>query len=211
MERKLRERKGVALTPELLDRLRKADWKVLHPALVAHVVYRARNYGLRSGRPYSELVRGNSPVDVAQEVIKRVFSGARCWDPERGELLPYLKLLADSILDAVFDSAAAKHESLAPGASSGGNDDEHDRTGDMIANAHAPASPPENQIHAGRVIGCLFEETESDPGAQAVLAALIDGCEAKARFLAEELKVPRDDITNRLKRLRRRALAEDGR
>lgn len=210
VERQSRERENVALTPEIFNRLKGADWENIRPALVTHVVYRARNYGLRSGKCYAELIRGNAPQDIADEVIKRVLSGVRPWDPERGELLPYLKLQADGVLDALFDSAAARHESLAPGASSGGNHDEHSGTDDMIANAAMPVSPPEDQIHASRVIGRLFVETQSDPGAQAILTALMDGCEPKTRFLAEELKASPDDITNGLKRLRRRALAEEG-
>lgn len=210
VERQSRDREGVALTPEIFKKLKEADWKLIHPALVVHVVYRARNHGIRSGHPYSELIRGNAPQDIAQEVIKRVFSGARPWDPERGELLPYLKLQADGILDALFDSAAARHESHSPGAPNGGDDDEHTRRNDMIANASTLASPPEEQIHASRVLGRLFEATGSDPGAQAILVALMDGCEPKTRFLAEELQVSREEITNRHKRLRRRALAEDG-
>jgi hypothetical protein len=79
----------------------------------------------------------------------------------------------------------------------------------MIANAPTLVSPPEEQLHASRVVGRLFETTQGDPGAQAILLSLMDGCEPKARFLADELKVSRDEVTNRCKRLRRRAIAED--
>lgn len=50
----------------------------------------------------------------------------------------------------------------------------------------------------------LFEAVDGDPELEDVLEAIIHGCEPKARYIAEELNVPVEDIYNRLRKLRRR-------
>jgi uncharacterized protein YdbL (DUF1318 family) len=58
---------------------------------------------------------------------------------------------------------------------------------------------------AERVDG-LFQAVNDDPELEAVMSAILDGCEPKPRYLAAELGVSVEDINNRLKRLRRRAM-----
>lgn len=52
----------------------------------------------------------------------------------------------------------------------------------------------------------LFYAIEGDQELEDVLDAVINGCKLKPRYLAERLNVPVEDIYNRLKRLRRKAL-----
>lgn len=170
-----------------------------------------RNHRLRTGGSPSELARGNAVQDVADEVIRRVFSGTRRWDPERGELLPTLKRQADSILDAIFKSASARREFLSRGGVEYHGDGEHDGRVDVITGCAAPGSAVDEKLHAKRVVETIYKATDSDPMLQGIVLAIMDGCEPKTRFLAEELNMTRDEITNAMKRLRRRALGEEQR
>lgn len=53
----------------------------------------------------------------------------------------------------------------------------------------------------------LFGAIEGDVELEEVLDLVINGCELKPRYLAEKLNVPVDNINNRLKRLRRKAMS----
>jgi hypothetical protein len=77
---------------------------------------------------------------------------------------------------------------------------------------HKTALNPEDQLLreeekeiAKSNVDILFEATDEDPKIEAVLSAIVDGCEPKPRFLAGHLGIPVKDVNNRIKRLRRLA------
>lgn len=53
----------------------------------------------------------------------------------------------------------------------------------------------------------LFYAVSGDSELEEVLDAVINGCELKPRFLAQALNVPVENIYNRMRRLRRKAIA----
>jgi len=53
----------------------------------------------------------------------------------------------------------------------------------------------------------LFYAVSGDSELEEVLDAVINGCELKPRFLAQALNVPVQNIYNRMRRLRRKAVA----
>ncbi len=55
----------------------------------------------------------------------------------------------------------------------------------------------------------LFQAVSGEQELEEVLEAVMNGCAHTPRHLAAELDVPIQDINNRLKRIRRRALKED--
>ena len=52
----------------------------------------------------------------------------------------------------------------------------------------------------------VFQAVNDEPELEAVMSAILDGCEPKPRYLAAQLGISVEGINNRLKRLRRRAM-----
>ena len=156
-------------------------------------------YHWQSGR-HIDFAPGCTPEDVVQRVIERTLSGARHWDPAKGPLVPWLKDQVKSVIDALTKSAPSRHEVLA-GEKDGEDQEEREL-------AVQPAYQEKSLLTTER-INALFLAVSDDSELTEVVEAIISGCEPTAIPLSVELKVSRQDINNRLKRLRRRALSEE--
>lgn len=203
------------LDPKIYNKLCQQDWGEIGKELLAFAEIRARNYDWCSPGS-AHLAQGKTCEDVVQQVIVKTFAGERKWDPKKGPLLPWLKDQVKSIIDALVWSAAHRHETPISEGDSAEGFGVNDRRTQMYLEQPAvgPSSGPEECLlekiemqKADRKIERLFEEVEEDPELEEVLIAIMDGCEPKPRYLAAELDVPVTEIYNRMKRLRRRALA----
>jgi DNA-directed RNA polymerase specialized sigma24 family protein len=206
---------GEELDRTVYDKLCQQDWGEIGKELLAFAHIRASNYDWYSSGS-DHLAEGKTCEDVVQEVIVKTFTGQRKWDPNKGELLPWLRDQIKSILDALVWSAAHRHET--PISEDHGAEGSRERPRNTTSYAEQPftgqALSPEKCLlekgemqKADRKIERLFEEIEEDPELEEVLIAIMDGCEPKPRYLAAELGVRVSEIYNRMKRLRRRALA----
>jgi RNA polymerase sigma factor (sigma-70 family) len=176
------------------------DWETIRRQLLAHATWRAKGYRWRGGRDL-ELTGGYTVEDVIQEVIAKALSGIRRWDPDRGELLPWLQAQSRSILDALARSAPHRREVSVLDL-------------EDLASAQAPdplEALLEQEAWAQEMqrVDRLFQAVAGEPELEQVLWLIIDGCEPRPRYLALELGVPVAEINNRLKRIRRRALRLD--
>ena len=155
--------------------------------------------------PNSILAAGQSLEDMVQQVIEKTISGERRWDPAKGPLVPWLKDQVKSVIDALANAAVRRHETQSA---------EGDKVEESVAGPGTSRSLSleaillENEAAAQmaeRVDG-LFQAVNDEPDLEAVMNAILNGCEPKPRYLAAEIGVSVGDITHRLKGLRRRAL-----
>jgi hypothetical protein len=151
------------------------------------------------------LAAGQSLEDMVQQIIEKTISGERHWDPAKGPLVPWLKDQVKSVIDTLANAAVRRHETQ----SAEGGDIEESVAGPSTSRSLSLETILlENEAAAQmaeRVDG-LFQAVNDDPELEAVMSAILNGCEPKPRYLAAELGVSVEDINNRLKRLRRRAM-----
>ena len=114
--------------------------------------------------------------------------------------MPWLKDQIKSVIDALATSAASRREVLAV------ERDEEEQ--EEKALAVQPANQEKILLVAER-INTLFNAVSDDRELEEVVEAIMDGCEPTPRHLSAELHVSIQDVNNRLKRLRRRALKEE--
>jgi DNA-directed RNA polymerase specialized sigma24 family protein len=205
---------GAKLTPETFQQLKETDWGAVGQELLAFTILRIQNYkwGTYSRQ---ELPQGKTPEDIVQHIIEKTLTGKRHWDPQKGPLVPWLKDQAKSVVDAVYNSAARRREIPTS------TDDDENESDDLGLPRHRAldsfASPsnasPENILleeeeaeWAAKRINTLFAAVSGEPELQQVLSVMMDGCEPKPRYLAEERGVSISEINNCLKRIRRHAL-----
>ncbi len=197
------------MSADVLEKLRRQDWDAIGRVLVAHVIRRSHLRAWREGTKLASLGLGRAPEDIVQDVITKVFAGERTWDPERGELVPTLKRIVESELDHLWKAKARRVESRSP------DDPELQATQESHASEIDPdfrepgaeevVEEAETWVSASTRVGALFAAVEGEPDLQAVLEAIMEGCEPKPRYLAEHLQVPVQEIYSRMRRLRQRA------
>lgn len=177
----------------------------------------AERYHWRSDTP-EILPKGYELQDVVQQVIVQTICGERKWDPEKGSLRPWLKDQVKSVIDALAKSASHKKEAplfnnednnlseeealVVLEVDGSDNQDHLNPEETLIDREH----DEERKTRAVYMCSALFNAVEGDYELEEVLEAIIDDCEPKRRFLAEKLNVPVENIDNRLKRLRRKAI-----
>jgi DNA-directed RNA polymerase specialized sigma24 family protein len=204
---------GTELNPDTFRQLQEANWAVIGKALTTFAHYWADRYQWRRGT--SDLLpQGNTIDDIVQRVILKTIEGTRSWDPAKGPLLPRLKDQVKSEIDALAKSAAHTREIPFPRTEDGeeltNSVEQRAVENGILGDPHPPT--PETVILAGeeaervkKKTNALFEAIEGEEELEVVLEAIINGCEPKARYLAEAIGIPVGDVYNRLKRLRRRA------
>lgn len=178
--------------------------------LTAFALWRAWNYAWRYGRG-RDFALGRSVEDIVQEVIYKALSEERQWDPERGELVPWLKDQVKSIVDALARSAAHRYETASVERMvEEGTFDKVEYQPVQAGVLVVPKAADPKEIVAQREyveqrMSDLYNAMDGDPELEDVLLAMLDGCEAKPQSLATTLGVSVTTINNRLKRIRRRA------
>jgi RNA polymerase sigma factor (sigma-70 family) len=204
-----------ALNPRIFKQLQEANWEAISKELLAHAIIQAKTYRWRSGR-IDLLPQGITPTDIVQQVIVKTISGQRKWDPDKGDLLPWLKDQVRSEVNALVKSASHRRE-----VHFTGHKEEDQETIDRMEHralaigllGDAQPENPESAILAeeeAREVeeraNQLFAAVNGEPELEEVLVAIMNGCEPEPRHIAEALDVPVEDIYNRLKRIRRRAM-----
>ena len=197
--------------------LREADIPVLGRRLVAYALWLAANRGWAGRNSTSVLTAGISATDIVQKAFELLASGEKRWDPERGTLERFLRLVVWTEVTHLSDSAVRRRERLLPDRA---EDDEVEERLAMLAGKSPPSplvrnptSPEENlladedEAELDRTIGALFREVGDDQELLDVLDAIMVGVAPKPRYLAEALGLSVSTINNRLKRLRRKAVA----
>lgn len=187
------------------------DWDTVYEHLVLHAVRRAGMYGLREG-PNANLVLGTAPEDIALEVIEKTIRGVRHWDPAKIPLEPWLCRQVDSLMSHLFKSLACRSE----GRSLEAAEDTH-LIDQIVARSNTVLGatiddPVEALLKAERAreakarVDRLFAAVTDKPHLQAIMMAILDGCEPKPNAIASALGTPVQSIYNYLRQLKRLAL-----
>lgn len=197
---------------ETFEYLQNADWATIGKEMLVFTIYRAQLYRWRSGDAQI-LALGRTPEDIVQEVIEKTISGERHWDPSLGPLVPWLKDQIKSILDALCKSAANRYEQMTlaehPEPFTEEPGDLQPATDPNTIEASIPGmrEQVEKRFELDEQIDQVFDVVSTQPELEEIVVAILDGCEAKPRYLAEKIGVPVSEINNRLKRLRRQVIS----
>ena len=94
--------------------LEEADWGTISRKLLAYTIKKARNLRWRGilgiSERADELIAGVSCEDVVQLVIIKTIEGIRKWDPDKGELEPWLIQQVNSEISHLVESRLHKNE-----------------------------------------------------------------------------------------------------
>ncbi|MFN8469034.1 MAG: sigma factor [Caldilineaceae bacterium] len=195
---------------QIFRRLEQANWDELSRKVLARAIWVAQNkrWHGRQGNvdATTELVGGVSCEDVVQELIVKTIRGERKWDPDKVELEPWLYSQVRSLVSHLIESAEHAHASIYT-----------DEEIESQPNAAVVGSPSARLARSSEVtvlrtmddaaaVAAIYDATADDPQLEELVTATLDGCEPKPQALAEELGTNVQDINNRLKRLRRRAV-----
>lgn len=204
------------MDPKTYRLLQEQDWESIGKELVAYGARLAWIYNWRDGSKW-ELVAGITVVDLVQEIIEKAIEGRRNWDPNKGDLRPWLKAVLRSDMNHLYHSEEHNNEAAVP-------ESDHSEASDgLIGNVQYREYKAASQVVIGSSIPepekALIEKEEKerieqranevllavdgDQELEEVVEAIINGCEPRPRYLAEEIGVPISNINNRLKRLRR--------
>lgn len=189
-------------------------WDEHYPRLVAFTewVIQGKNWNSES------LPKGQTAESIVQDVIEKTFSEKRDWDPERGDLLMWLKWVIKSEISHLAKSVANQAVVQLGYA----NEDAPSVDGpdielrQPISRRLVVGSPEEMVMDAeteadktanGRLkIDSILEACSGHPELDDIVYAIIAGqCDAKPRNLAEFLGRPVEEIYQNLRTLRRRA------
>lgn len=175
------------------------------------------------------LPKGQTAESIVRDVIEKTFSEERNWEPDRGELLPWLKWVIKSEVSHLAESASNKKDVHLDQLD--GDDPEVDRIEyEASRQSHVRpqvTSPEEAMIameteenlktFARSKIDSLLEACNGKPELETIVYAISEAkCLPKPQSLADYLGKPVDEIYQHLRALRRRATkirieAENGR
>jgi DNA-directed RNA polymerase specialized sigma24 family protein len=189
-------------------------WEEHYPRLIAFAEWIIQGKHWNSNK----LPKGQTAETIVRDVIAKTFSEERNWDPERGDLLMWLKWVIRSDISHLAESASNRLE--VPLNLIGENES---RSGGVDSQSHLPppqklevGSPEEvaiatetesEKVMAARLkIDALLEACSGKPELEQIVYAIIDGgCAAKPQELSEFLGKPVNEINQNLRALRRRA------
>jgi len=172
-------------------------------------------FSLHYGHQDIVLPRGYSASDIAQQIVLKVLEGARSWNPDKhGDLLEYMAGLVRSLTNHCLRSWAGKSEILIE------VDDNEDLTVEEIMEFHMLPEDKENNeellsneqillekevvIERSKLIDVILDVSRDDPDLESFVINFLDSPDPRRRFIAEKMAKTPDEITNIIKRLRRK-------
>ena len=188
--------------------LKEQPWKEIYEELVAHAEWRALKKYWRRGTK-GHLALGVSAEDLVQEIIRKAFDGTRNWQPEKRELVPWLKQQIDSDM---YHLSRRQQEVFMPEANDG--QDLTDvivyQTANLEQITPTQMADPEDILLTKEKIeyneGILFEAIAGDPELDKMNDAVIARGEFKPSDIAQDLGVSVKQVYNWKRKLRRRVI-----
>ncbi len=189
-------------------------WEEHYPRLVAYTEWLIQGERWNS----DTLPQGQSAESIVRDVIEKTFTEKRNWDPDRGELLMWLKWVIKSEVNHLAESAANRVEVRLDQAGENDRytDDPDVERRQLSLNQRIIGSPEEMVVDAEIMaektaeskekIDALLGASSSHQDLEDIVYAIIDGnCDAKPQELAEYLHRPVEEVYQNLRALRRRA------
>lgn len=185
-------------------------WDEHYPRLVAFTEWIIQRMRWNS----NTLPKGQTAEFIVRDVIAKTFSEERNWDPEKGDLLKWLKWVIKSDVSHLAESAANRVEVHLDQA--GENDspvDDLEIRQRKLSPQRLDTGSPEETVVAAETeaearlkIDALLEACSGKPELDEIVFAIIGGdCDTKPQELAKYLNKPVEEIYQNLRKLRRRA------
>lgn len=199
--------------------LKDFPWDEHYPRLVAFAEW------LIQGKHWNSdtLPKGQTAESIVRDVIEKTFSEKRNWDPERGDLLTWLKWVIKSEVSHLAESAANRVEVRLdqPGENDSPADGSDVKRRQLSSPRIMVGSPEEMvmdaEIEAEKMadaqskIDALLEASSGHPELEEIVYAIVEGkCDGKPRELAKYLGRPVEEIYQNVRALRRRAKDQNG-
>jgi len=169
------------------DQIRKhldnQDWTVIIKRLTLHAHLRLRFWNLLTERG----IKGFSAEDIALEAISAVYSGEWNWDPEKSDILTYLKF---HVVNGLISNLARNKEVL-----TSNHNDDFDLESDFNA---------EENLSAKMLTELIRETLKEDELLLSVFDKLYSGM--KRNEICELLQLTKPDYDNVARRLKSRLL-----
>lgn len=162
--------------------------------LISYVEWLAGTMSWTSGDS-KVLSKGQTPEDVAHEVIRKALDGTRAYDPDRVPFRVWLRTQARSELSHLVRSASHRRETELL--------EDESISDTSSAGPETVIIEQEDEEIVSQSVAAIIEAVDGKLKLQEIVEAILNGCAPEPRHLAEELDVEVNDIYNRLKRLRR--------
>ncbi len=214
----MKARREVILDARKVELLRNFPWEENYPRLIASAEWLIQDKIWNSGL----LPKGCTAESIVRDAIAKTFSGQRNWEPDKGDLLMWLKWVIRSEISHLAESAANRAE-LRLEEIGAAERSRHRASQSQLQ----VGSPEEAVIHeeveeeryalARSKVDALLDACSGRPELERIVYAISDGkCTPKPQDLSEYLGRPVDEIYQNLRALRRRASkirieAENGR
>lgn len=164
------------------------------------------------------LPKGHTAETIVRDVIEKTFAEERNWDPDRGELLPWLKWVVKSDLSHLAESAANQkdvhfgrfdnNETELDQIEKESNKQPHIQKNFLSPeDAMVVIETKEEAIELARLkIDLLLDACKGKSELEEIVYAICEGkCSAKPQALSEYLGRPIDEVNQQLRTLRRKA------
>jgi hypothetical protein len=178
--------------------LKNADWENIYKELIFDIRIKMGRYPQFFVRPGPDnMGLGETLEDIAQKIITKVIKGDLTWDPqdpEYGDLLGTLKYNVRGVLSNLASKKSFQNELLLIDQS----DNDYPSQSDSLSESSYRARWKVLDDAAG-------EDIEIKELVTAMKYVVFEkGIEPKRQILADRLKIPPEEVTNRQKRLKRR-------
>jgi len=178
--------------------------------LIAFADWRVQFYQATNTLPES-----CSALDFVNDALVKAIEGKRKYDPARGEFVPWLKSQIRSLISNARERYRRHPESRYPDSEDSEFIEgkltvraaEGEIFGDSVGiNPEDVVIAQEEEKKAEEFVDVLCQNIQREPELEQIIDALLNGCEHKTRFIADELGISPQEARNRVNRLRRRAL-----
>jgi len=196
-----------------LQNISQDEWTEITLRLTA---YAQRYFSIHYGHEDVILPRGYSASDIAQQIVLKVLEGTRKWDPDQGDLLDYMVRQVRSLTNHCLRSWSGKSEVSIE------VEDEEELTAEEILEFLAiPEAKKDNAellstedillekevvIERNALIDVILDVSRDDPELESFVLTFLDSPDTRRRIIAETMGKTPDEVTNLIKRLRRKAI-----
>lgn len=168
---------------DILEELNKQNWLKVRKILIGHATFKLKLLSFKSGK--------KEITDFVDDAIEKTFTGKRIWNPEKVELIYFLKKAIDSEISNHF-----KREEKTTVVD---KDFENDINDYLLK---SDERNPEEELILSERLNMIKENLKGDDEAGIVFECLQDG--HKFHSICEELGINKIQFYNIIKRIKRK-------
>mgnify|MGYP001476867341 CR=1 FL=1 len=174
------------LDKEIYDELNKQDWELIIKNLTVYAIYQFKFWGLVTEKG----IKGYSPEEIVYEAIEKVYLGEWNWDPNKADVLTYLKYhVVRGLIANLANSEEVKRSDLT------------DLNNHTIESSFFSNQSEASEYNAQIIIDFLKKKIGSDEDVQIIFRGYCDGL--KRRDICEVYGMTHGDFNNAYRRFQR--------